>query len=37
MQIAALSGNVERVLQFSHGETPWGLTVLLSLTGWLTT
>ena len=29
MQIAALGGNVERVLQFVHGEAPWGLTALL--------
>ena len=29
MQIAALGGDVERILQFTHGEAPWGLTVLL--------
>ena len=28
MQITALGGDVEHVLQFAHGETPWGLTVL---------
>ena len=28
MQIAALGGDVERVLQFAHGETPWILTAL---------
>ena len=29
MQITALGGDVERVLQFAHGETPWVLTALL--------
>jgi len=28
MQIAALGGDVERILQFTHGEAPWGLTAL---------
>jgi len=31
MQITALGGDVERVLQFAHGETPWILTALLSV------
>ena len=29
MQIAALGGDIERVLQFAHVGTPWILTVLL--------
>ena len=33
MQITALGGDIERVLQFAHGEAPCGLTVLLGLTG----
>jgi len=33
MQIAALGGDVERVLQFAHGETPWALTVLFGFNG----
>ena len=28
MQITALGGDVERILQFAHGKAPWGLTVL---------
>jgi len=33
MQIAALGGDIERVLQFAHGEkTPWILTALFWVT-----
>lgn len=28
MQIATLGGDIERILQFAHGETPWILTAL---------
>jgi len=31
MQIAALGGDIERILQFAHGETPWGLTALFGV------
>ena len=31
MQIAALGGDVECVLQFAHGEGSWGLTVVFGL------
>lgn len=33
MQVAALSGDIERVLQFAHVGTSWKLTALLGLTG----
>jgi len=29
MQIAALGGDIERVLQFAHGKTPWVFTSFL--------
>jgi len=29
MQIAALGGDVECVLQFAHGEAPWILTAVV--------
>ena len=35
MQITALSGDVERILQFAHGETPWVLTALWGRLGYL--
>jgi len=33
MQIAALGGDVERVLQFAHGEAPWVLAALFGAIG----